>query len=91
MFKQHLSCALVTLISYAYIMCRSYDIDGLAQRKEFPRAYEKLCEGRTAMDKAQRKYNRTAALFEEYLQLHREANVQLTQLKERCIEVRISS
>lgn len=62
-------------------------IDGLAQRKEFPRAYEKLCEGRTAMDKAQRKYNRTAALFEEYLQLHREANAQLTQLKERCIEV----
>lgn len=60
------------------------------ERKEFSRAYEKLCEGRTAMDKAQRKYNRTAALFEEYLQLHREANTQLTQLKERCIEVSLS-
>lgn len=55
---------------------------------EFARAYEHLCEGRKAMDKAQRKYELTSALFEEYLVLHRDANAQLAQLKDRCIEVR---
>lgn len=58
------------------------------KRVEFARAYEHLCEGRKAMEKAQRKYELTSALFEEYLRLHRDANAQLAQLKDRCIEVR---
>lgn len=63
--------------------------ENLTKRVDFMRAYDQLCSGRTAMDKAQRKYDRTAALFEEYLLLHRDANAQLTQLKDRFIEVSV--
>lgn len=63
----------------------------MLKRVEFARAYEHLCEGRKAMEKAQRKYELTSAQFEEYLMLHRDANAQLAQLKDRCIEVRCLS
>lgn len=57
------------------------------KRPEFVRAYEQLCQGRAAYDKARHRFDQAAARHNEALHLHREANVQINQLKDRFVEV----
>lgn len=80
-------CFCCFLQSPLYLLLSSF-AETIVKRVEFVRAYEQLCSERVAFEKARRKYERTSALFDEYLALHRDANFQLAQLKDRCIEVR---
>ena len=58
---------------------------------EFRSAYEQLTSGRIAYERASSKYEHAVANFNSIVAVHREANIQLNQLKERFIEVSICS
>lgn len=50
-------------------------------------AYDQLRHARAAHDKARQRVDQAAARHSEVLSLHREANAQLNQLKDRFVEV----
>lgn len=58
---------------------------------EFRSAYEQLTSGRIAYERASSKYEHAVSNFNSIVAVHREANLQLNQLKERFIEVSICS
>lgn len=57
------------------------------RRSDFVRAYEQLCAARVASERARQRYERSVHHYSAALGLHREANLQLSQLKERFVEV----
>ena len=63
-------------------------VESTVKKADFTRAYDQLCQGRSAYDKARHRFDQAAVRHSEVLSLHREANAQLNQLKDRFVEVK---
>lgn len=62
-------------------------VDSAVKKADFMRAYDQLCQGRATYDKARHRLDLAIQRHSEALSLHREANAQVNQLKDRFIEV----
>lgn len=80
-------CQVEHTIDSMFLLFLSIAAESTVKKADFMRAYELLCQGRATYDKARHRLDLAVQRHSEALSLHREANAQVNQLKDRFIEV----